>query len=589
MELKEIRSKVENPGAKSDLDFARKHEARLKFHAQTALDNSQVKDYETKFLDWVRTILTAEDKFLLFTNLFRYPLATVNLTEEAFTALEKVFDGRDPSYTVQFEKPDLEDDWHAYRSEALHEPAIWKEDAFALMKTAINSVIIVDLPREQKGNTPEPYFYFLDTSDIIDFKVDKRGVMEYIIFKQPEQRIAAMDATTTTIVTCDEGYKEVKAVDWESEHGLGYCPARFLWTSSISTEKKALKRAPITTHLNDLDWYLFFSISKRNLDLYAPYPIYSGFETDCEYKLTGEDGRTERCSRGYLRDDQNNYIVRNAHPVPCPVCSKSNITGPGTFIRIPAPSKWNNNADFRDPVKVTGADVQSLEYNTKEIGRIEREFFERVTGYGGEAINDQAVNEKQVKAFFEGRTNTLRSLKKEFEGAQKWTDETVCRLRYGNAFKGLSLDYGNEFYILSADELFELYTSAKEKGADTVTLDTVQDQYYETRFRNNPKELERVILYLEIEPFRHITPERVTEMYEKRVIKFEEYFLKVNFSSLIMRFERENGPITEFKSKDNLKSRVEAINQILLTYIEKPDSEPAVAGGKAPAEGEPMA
>ncbi|MDV7398233.1 hypothetical protein RZS08_42915, partial [Arthrospira platensis SPKY1] len=109
---------------------------------------------------------------------------------------------------------------------------------------------------------------------------------------------------------------------------------------------------------------------------------------------------------------------------------------------VPPPSPENGNIDLRNPVQITSIDVTSLNWNTTELERLERAFFQSVTGYGEDPMNTQAVNRDQVKAFFEGRTMTLRNLKKDFETIWQWTDETVCRLRYGASFASANVDLG---------------------------------------------------------------------------------------------------------------------------------------------------
>lgn len=571
LELKDIKEKIQNPTSKREIKAALDHEARLRFHSQTVLDPSQERTATQAFLSWVEGLIPS-DKYAIFLSLFRYPVKTVNLTQLAYTALEKVFDGRDASFYYEFLNPEDREDWDTFQAENLNEPWVWREEGFEVMKTAINSFIVVDLPREQTGNLPEPYFYFLSMSDVLDF-AGKKDKLDYIIFKQPDNRIAVIDDVSYRVFLTEEGGKEIKSLEVETAHDLGYCPARTFWTTPISRAMPSVKRSPITNHLGDLDWYLFFATSKRHLDLYAPYPIYSGYEQACDYEMKREDGLSEYCDRGYLRDDEDRFILRNGHVAECPVCSKKRIAGVGSFVEIPPPSRENDGVDMRNPIQITTVDRSSLDYNTLEIQRLEKVFYESVTGYGGEPVNSQAINRDQVKAFFEGRTNTLRNLKKDFETAQQWTDETICRLRYGASFVSATVDYGNEFYLLTADDLLAFYLNAQKEGADSLTLDTLQVQYYETRFRNNPAQLARAMFLLEVEPLRHVTKEQLKAMYKDGEIKYEDYFLKANFSSLVMRFERENTSVTEFATAQSTDKRVKKITEILISYIEDPDEE----------------
>ena len=75
------------------------------------------------------------------------------------------------------------------------------------------------------------------------------------------------------------------------------------------------------------------------------------------------------------------------------------------------------------------------------------------------------LNEQQIKANFESQSTVLNRVKKGFEAAQKFVDETVCRLRYGTMFVSAKINYGTEFYLSDATQLRERYKMAKESGA----------------------------------------------------------------------------------------------------------------------------
>jgi hypothetical protein len=568
LEVATIRKRLESPSKASELKAARDHEARVRFHSQTAFEARQHGTALTRYLAWVQELIPA-DKYHIFTSLLRFPMPTISLTDEAYKALEKVFDGRNAAELFEFTTPEAENDWQEYRAEMLHSPWVWREEGFEVMKGAINSLVVVDLPETPGPGLPEPYFYFLGIENVLDYEMKGDG-LAWVIFEQPGDRIAVIDDTSWRVFTA-EG-RTIKTLEKESPHGLGYCPARFFWSTPVMRTVPEVKRSPITNALGDLDWHLFFSVSKRHLDLYAPYPIYSGFAADCDYEIDVEQ-TYEQCDGGFLKDREGRYLLRNGRIAECPACSKKRIAGVGSFVEVPAPSMENNNADLRNPVQITTVDRASLDYNTEELERQRAAFLEQVTGFAGEKITAEAVNEKQVKAFFESRTNVLRSLKKDLETIQEWTEATICRLRYGAAFVSATIDYGTEFYLLQADDLLDLYIAARDSGAGMLTLDLLQDQYLDTRFRNNPAELERSRMIVDIEPLRHIANERAAQLLDQGVISRDDYAVKANFSSLLMRFERENGPVTRFDIASAYDKRIQRIYETLISYTNTTQDE----------------
>jgi len=58
-------------------------------------------------------------------------------------------------------------------------------------------------------------------------------------------------------------------------------------------------------------------------------------------------------------------------------------------------------------------------------------------------------------------------------------------------------------------------------------------------------------------------------MYSDSQISFSDYMLKKNFSSLIMRFERENVSIVQFGQNLKFDRKIEVIQNALKVYIEE--------------------
>lgn len=124
----------------------------------------------------------------MFKVLFQFPVATVPLMDEVYTALRKLFDSKNPVITYNFVSKEYEEDWREYRENNLSEK-FWEEKGFEVMKNGINSLVAVDLPKEQEGSKPEPYIYFISLCDVIAMK-DKNGVdVEWIILRWREIRL----------------------------------------------------------------------------------------------------------------------------------------------------------------------------------------------------------------------------------------------------------------------------------------------------------------------------------------------------------------------------------------------------------------
>ena len=148
----------------------------------------------------------------------------------------------------------------------------------------------------------------------------------------------------------------------------------------------------------------------------------------------------------------------------------------------------------------------------------------------------------------------------------EFVDTMCCRLRYGDNFVGVSISLGTDFYMLDSTTLRERYKTAKESGASEAELDALQDEIIETEYRNNPKQRQRMRTLSDLEPYRHLSVEEVVNLQGKGAITAEDMMLKLNFTSLIKRFERENTDILEFASELPYSQKIDIINQKLRDY-----------------------
>lgn len=563
LDLNQIKEILQKPTKRQAINKAIALQKRLRFHTESNISIYDISQPATEFLDWVKHLLPA-DKYNVFVRLFKFPLPTNAVAEDVYRELERVFHSRNSSAFYQFTSSELEEDWAKYRREKLEEPEIWRTQGWKRMQVSPNSILVVDLPQQQDSFLPEPYFYWLEIDDVVDYKLKNATDFDWLVFRQPENKLAVFDDSQIRIFQLNEKNEIVGTVS-EASHDLGYCPARFFWSEQLNESCKDLKKNPLVKELSNLDWYLFFALSKQHLDLYAPYPIYSAYESDCNF----ENNQTgDYCDGGFLRNSNGEYKMLNDGTVEkCPCCSEKRIAGPGSFLEVPIPNQAEGVVDMRNPVQITTIDKDSLDYNVKECERLKKEIVMSIAGSGGEVSQSEAFNEAQVAATFESKTSVLNALKTNFELAQKFVENTVCRLRYGSGFISSSVNLGTEFYIYTAKELYAKYEQAKNSGALTSELDAISQQILEVEYKNNPLMLQRMLILKQLEPYSHKTLEEVLKLFEKGLLEEKSVQLKINFSTFVERFERENINIIEFASNKLMREKIEIIKTKLLDYV----------------------
>ena len=560
LDTEEIIKRIREPRNKAAISRAIYHQNRIRFHAEKML-TPYITQPVTDFLDYVSNLIPA-DKFKVFKTLFRYPVKTNEITGVCFDKLSRIFDGRNPAYNYQFVNSEQREDWEYYRQNILREPEVWSTKGWEYFKTEINSVLIVDLSSEMSEGLPEPYFYWLPIEHVITYKQNRStGIMDWIIFRQDDDKIAVIDDERYRVFRQDNGNIGELLVD--NPHDLGYCPARFFWSEPLSLREPDVKASPLTSELEALDWYLFYHLSKRNLDMYGSYPIYSGYEQSCDF-TNSENG--DYCDGGFLKNKQGFYRLDQAGLLMrCPKCGDKRIVGVGSFVEIPIPD-GDKQPDLRNPVQMLTVDRDSLDYNVNEEERLRNNIITSVVGTNEEITTRDALNEQQIKANFESQSTILKRVKKGFEDAQQFVDETVCRLRYGDMFVSAKINYGTEFYLVDSTQLRERYKVAKESGASEAELDSLQNQIIQTEYRHDQTQLNRMLILAELEPYRHLTIDEVMKLQEKQLISDDELRVKLNFANYIRRFERENTNILEFGTQIPYTQKIKVINQKLYDY-----------------------
>lgn len=576
LDLNQIKQILQKPTKRQVIQKAANMQKRLRFHTETNIAVSDINQPTALFLDWVRNLLP-KDKYNIFLQLFKFPLSTPAIVEDVYRELERVFYSRNSSSSYQFTDSELAEDWADYRKNKLNEPDIWKTVGWKKMQVSINSILVVDLPQVQMSARPEPYFYWLEIEDVVDYEMVNDTEFKWIVFRQPNRRIAAFDDTYIRVYQLNEK-NEIASLVSEATHNLGYCPARFFWSTQLNEKNKDLKKNPISKELSNLDWYLFFSISKQHLDLYAPYPIYSAYAADCNFE-NNETG--DYCDGGFLRNSSGEYKILNDGTVEkCPCCSEKRIAGPGSFLEVPIPNQAEGIVDMRNPVQITTIDKDSLTYNVEECIRLRNDIIVSIAGSGGTVSEKEAINETQVAANFESKTSVLNALKTNFELAQKFVEDTICRFRYGSDFISSSISWGTEFYVFTVKELYNKYEQAKTNGASESELDAITQQILEVEYRNNPLVLQRMLILKQLEPYPHKTLDEVLKLHEKKLLNENYVKLKINFSTLVERFERENINIIEFASARTFSEKIKLITDKLLDYVREENDQAGVSANQ---------
>lgn len=568
--------KLIKQGRDSSLSEAIKYEQRMRLHTEVTTKETKNPAYNSFLIDLPNSILP-DDKYNTFRSLVTWPLPTIEVTDSAYSELKKVFEGQDKVAEIKFKNEEFEVDFEKYRS-AIKEQDFWANQGWNIFKLQINSVIGVDikslgLQRKDPDlkNLPEPYFFSIETEDVVAIKNDHEGNCKYIIFKEEPGHELRQRLVEEVYYQYDSQYyrRYLKVngnimLDVEVTHDLGYCPARQFYNNSMGSDGDCfLKQNPVTPNLGQLDWLLFQIISGRHLDLYGSYPVISMYEQKCNYET--EDGFT--CESGYIHrylnpGTENERIVAQT----CPHCKGKQLVGPGSILIAPARAS-NEDPDMMPVLQITGADIASVDSMDRKIEALKSQFMRNVLGSNNEPVNDAAKNEKQIGVGVESKQTVIIEVKTKFEEINKWVLKTLAKLRYGDDYISCSLSYGTKFFLQSNKEMLSDYQSSKSAGIPVFELENMRRNLFAKKYSANPELLSRIMILDHLEPLPDIS---LSEMQSfASIISRKDMALKLNFNDAVAWFEREWGSVTQFMPSAKFSDRIEFIKIKLNEYVEK--------------------
>lgn len=274
---------------------------------------------------WVKSIVTATDKYAQFEKLLTFPIATNALIDEISDEYVKVFDAQNSLMDYTFTDSKYKELFDEFLQQN-NDEHFWKRDVFGAIFSAINSIVIVDLPQVQLTDYPAPYYYLLSIDQVIDLDYDSINKrLNYVIFHS-KGNIAAFDDQSYRLFQKGDNEEFIEIVN--EPHDLGYCPANFMWRDNIDPSDCYNKQSPLSSQLGDLDWYLFYSTIKKSLDLYASYPIYWAYEGKCNYR----NPQGAECEGGFTHYTDGDGYTK---PVPCPSCEAKKTCWSRFIVKCP--------------------------------------------------------------------------------------------------------------------------------------------------------------------------------------------------------------------------------------------------------------
>lgn len=465
--------------------------------------------------------------------------ATVPIVSKETEPFTKIFSAQGFSRYYQFAdggQEKLERDFREYLGGDIGDG----ENMFQWMKQWLDKVnfdssgvFMIELPAEATI-VPEPYLTFRSILEIHDYSF-RGNKVEYIIFKTEKRtsdgvrydEYRVVDDKFDYIVRAKDGAFQI-IDDLTIPNPFGFVPARV-----ISNQRDSISKARTTfiwKAIETCDEYLLdASIQVITKKLHG-FPRFWARQKDCRKckgsgyisligpdKITPIKNKCDDCKGlGHaLKQDVSDITI-----VP-------NLTEQGQPDNVP----------------VMGYVQPELETPKQQVEELER--LAKVIHIGIWSNNDQERSSKlsetatgrilDVQALWD----KLQSVSENAQEVELFVTNTMGAIRYGSAYKGAIINYGKKYFVRTADEVEQLYLTAKKGGLPSSLLDAYVEEIIYIRFGNDPLELQRQLKLNEIEPFIHLSDAEVRDL----TVTADDRLMKVYFSDYIERFEREERPV----------------------------------------------
>lgn len=567
--------KIKQPKNKQYLEDVKAYESKLRvFTEEMELHELMEEPY------WAKMNTTLKDrvnkKFKRVTQFYRFPLPVVQITDSVLNDYFKVFEGKNRFFNVEANR-----DISTLKNWIIQNNVEqWIEDeARCVLKNKPCSFVVVD--RDKNGT---PYLLNIDSKRLIDADINKKGDVEYIVFVHSIEmmgdkkvcRIAVYDDEKYQVfLKIDENYTLEKSVP----HNLGYCPARPFISDDTNNKNLYKRRVAFGQSLARLEDWTFFDIFLNYVDHYAPFPI-----TEAPIKKCAN----EMCRDGKVREeqivDQRNGTKRVVWNT-CQVCDGKVgefDASPGLHIGIKLQQN-KGKEDGSGKFKMHFPETDKMEYVPKKLDRMELEIRFKTVGVSN-VLQNEAVNELQVKGSFASMETVLIRVKTELDKLYKWIVKCVGNLLYRNSELSIEANFGTEFYLSTEEELQKRFENAKKIGLPMSELILIYKQLIDTKYKGNKAKIERQKLLLRLDPLPLYSEKEAMEMAGKSVIDATTLNFKINFYRFVTRFEEENMTITEFGTNLEMRERIKIILDTLKSYNDEDISAKSTQGGEGSPE-----
>lgn len=557
----QIQEKLKSNLKTDEIDDAKLYESRLKFISEP-LDKLELADEEgwREYLYDIENRLTGE-KYNSVVDFIGYPLPVVAISEDVVADLNKVWNARNANFSIQYPNERAERSANEIFANLKIREFIEKVGR-SVIRNRPQTIVVID--KDMEGN---PFFVTVCLDRLISYKLEPNGKeFDWICFHHSEykdelgnevKRIAFYDSTTYRVF--EKSGNSVELVV-ENTHTLGSCPARFYFDERLNQDEQFKRVNLLYPSLADFKaWNQF-----NDYIFYAKH--YQAFNV-VEYAAPACDNND--CDNGYINTPGANGKMFKTK---CSDCDKSNkiFRGPATAIRID-PKDMNDENDPSGYFRFIAPEIGGLVELMKQQIALEQKIKKNITG-SNDTANRDAMNVTQIRAMLEDLRKPLLRIAGMLNRFDQWLYESTIKLTLDvDIFR--HADYGTEWYLLTENELIMMLQEAKKTGLPEGEIDQIYIQLIQTKYNNNPRTAQKLIIENNINPAPYNTLEECYNKVSNNSMTSMDLYIKANLNKFIYKFERENGSIVDWGKEIPFDEKINRIINIFKQYAEDEQSE----------------
>jgi hypothetical protein len=542
MQIEVLKDILEKQPRRKEIDKAIEIEQKSMFFTDPIADISNCNGYKYKFLRKVSDRLNNPDSYNNFINNLTFPLKINEFIESIYTKIGNIWQGQNPFYEFSFSTDSIEDYFQYVNVD------YFKEDVWDEFKTHYNSIIITDLPEKQEGERPDPYNTIIRIQQVVDvFSVDNH--IKHVIFECCD-KLVVIDNESYQLYNYTDS--TLGALEVDSPHDLGRCPAVWLSQLDFNTKSNIVKSNAISKSLGKIEDLQIIYTLKNILSPYAFYQFIVKYKnaSECNY----DDGKNY-CDGGYLKNKETDeaIYVGNEYTTQavakCPQCNKN--PGVGDVLGKPMPIS-SDEPDLKNVIEFVAPKVDILEYGDQYIIDQERDLFDNIVGTDQTLNPNQNHNELAYKYNTEGQQDVIFRWKGMFENVISHTLDNVLQLRYDDLYQGNSIDLGTEFILADINTLLGEKKELRELGLEDVF--NINEAIINARYQNNPEKKKRALIIAAFKPFDESIV-TVEASFKDGLIDKKDYIKQKYLKEFIKWFEAKRIKLEQFP-KDQSAERI---------------------------------